>query len=234
MSARLAAILSVATSLPALMIGGPVLAQDSGPSGGTVLPPVTVQAPRPAARPARRVARATAPQRQARPSPRDRAAPRGASAPTPTAAPAAPALAAVPGLAPSAGPDTGGSPTVPSVQAQRASVLGIPGGVSFIDATSFQNRYTNNLPDVLKDEPGIWAQTRYGQEIRLSIRGSGLGRAFHLRGIELLQDGVPLNMADGSGTSTASIRCRCARSKSIAAATPSPSARRRSAAPSMP
>src|SRR5262249_19177988 len=37
------------------------------------------------------------------------------------------------------------------------------------------------------------------EEARLSIRGSGLQRTFHLRGVKLMQDGVPLNLADGSG-----------------------------------
>ena len=92
-----------------------------------------------------------------------------------------------------------GSPTAPSVAAQKAELAKIPGAVSLIDAGSFQDRYTNNLPDILKDTPGVFAQTRYGQEIRLSVRGSGLGRTFHLRGVELMQDGIPLNFADGSG-----------------------------------
>lgn len=34
---------------------------------------------------------------------------------------------------------------------------------------------------------------------RLSIRGYGLSRGFHLRGINLLQDGIPFNFSDGSG-----------------------------------
>lgn len=92
-----------------------------------------------------------------------------------------------------------GSLTAPSVQAQKQQLAAIPGAVTLVDAASFQNRYANNLPDILKDTPGVFAQTRYGQEIRLSVRGSGLGRGFHLRGIELLQDGIPLNAADGSG-----------------------------------
>ena len=95
-------------------------------------------------------------------------------------------------------PDAG-SLTAPSVAAQKAELAKIPGAVSLIDAASLQDRYTNNLPDILKETPGIFAQTRYGQEIRLSVRGSGLGRTFHLRGIELMQDGIPLNFADGSG-----------------------------------
>jgi iron complex outermembrane receptor protein len=92
-----------------------------------------------------------------------------------------------------------GSLTVPSLERQRERILAIPGSVAFIDSRSFENRYTNAIPDVLKDTPGVFAQTRYGQEIRLSVRGSGIARAFHTRGIEILQDGIPTNSADGSG-----------------------------------
>lgn len=92
-----------------------------------------------------------------------------------------------------------GSLTVPSVAAQRDAVNANAGSVAFIDAASFANRYTNNLTDVLKDTPGVLAQSRYGGEIRLSVRGSGIARGFHLRGVEILQDGIPINAADGSG-----------------------------------
>ncbi|NNM72685.1 TonB-dependent receptor family protein [Enterovirga aerilata] len=92
-----------------------------------------------------------------------------------------------------------GSLTVPSVEAQRDAVNATVGSVAFIDARSFENRYTNNITDVLRETPGVFAQTRYGQEIRLSIRGSGLARSFHTRGVEILQDGIPFNFADGSG-----------------------------------
>ena len=47
--------------------------------------------------------------------------------------------------------------------------------------------------------PGVYVESRYGQELRLSIRGSNLTRDFHLRGLELLQDGIPMNYADGGG-----------------------------------
>ncbi len=107
-----------------------------------------------------------------------------------------------------AAPSTGGSPgaggnsgsvTVPSVAQQRAAVNSTVGSVAFIDAASFQNRYANTLRDVLKDTPGVYVQERYGQELRLSVRGSGISRGFHLRGLEILQDGIPFNLADGSG-----------------------------------
>ncbi|WP_336488493.1 TonB-dependent receptor family protein [Methylobacterium nigriterrae] len=92
-----------------------------------------------------------------------------------------------------------GSLTVPSVAEQRAAVNATVGSVAFVDAKSFQDRYANTLRDVLKDVPGVYVEERYGQELRLSVRGSGVSRGFHLRGIELLQDAIPLNLADGSG-----------------------------------
>jgi iron complex outermembrane receptor protein len=95
--------------------------------------------------------------------------------------------------------ETAGSVTAPSVAQQRAAVNATVGSVEFIDAKDFQNRYANTLRDVLKDTPGVYVQERYGQELRLSVRGSGIARGFHLRGLELLQDGIPLNLADGSG-----------------------------------
>ncbi|MCE4225326.1 TonB-dependent receptor [Methylobacterium sp. C25] len=92
-----------------------------------------------------------------------------------------------------------GSLTVPSVAEQRKVVNSTVGSVAFVDADEFKNSYANTLRDVLKDTPGVFVQERYGQELRLSVRGSGVARGFHLRGIELLQDGIPLNLADGSG-----------------------------------
>ena len=95
--------------------------------------------------------------------------------------------------------ETRGSLTVPSVDRQRQAVNATVGSVAFVDAKDFQNRYANTLRDVLRDVPGVYAQPRYGQEMRLSIRGSGIARGYHLRGLELLQDGIPINLADGSG-----------------------------------
>ena len=99
----------------------------------------------------------------------------------------------------SVGAAPAGSPTVPSVAEQRAALNSTVGSVAFVDAASFQDRYANTLRDVLKDTPGVTVQERYGQELRLSVRGSGIARGFHLRGIEVLQDGIPFNLADGSG-----------------------------------
>ncbi|AOJ41081.1 TonB-dependent receptor [Burkholderia lata] len=73
------------------------------------------------------------------------------------------------------------------------------GSVGFVDADSYRNTYAFTLRDVLKDVPGVFVENRYGQELRLSIRGSGIARSYHTRGLEILQDGIPTNLADGSG-----------------------------------
>jgi iron complex outermembrane recepter protein len=94
---------------------------------------------------------------------------------------------------------TGGSLTQPDVQTQRETLNQNAGSVGFVDSEEFKDRYANNLRDTLQNSPGVFVQNRYGQEMRLSIRGSGLARGFHTRGIEILQDGIPTNLADGSG-----------------------------------
>ncbi len=74
----------------------------------------------------------------------------------------------------------------------------IAGGASVVRKSEIKNNRAANFRDIFAFTPGVFAQTRYGEESRLSIRGAGLSRTFHLRGIKLLQDGVPINLADGS------------------------------------
>ena len=92
-----------------------------------------------------------------------------------------------------------GSLTVPSLKQQRQSIEDNAGSVEWMDSEAYRDRYAGSLRDVLRDTPGVYVQSRYGQELRLSVRGSGIARSYHLRGIELLQDGIPVNLADGSG-----------------------------------
>jgi iron complex outermembrane receptor protein len=92
-----------------------------------------------------------------------------------------------------------GSLTAPSIAEQREALDRTPAAVRFVDGQDFANRYAFTLRDVLANTPGVFVQSRYGQELRLAVRGSGIARGFHLRGVEVLQDGVPVNLADGSG-----------------------------------
>ncbi len=74
-----------------------------------------------------------------------------------------------------------------------------PGGTDVVSYEDYADRSLVSLRDALAFSPGVYLQPRYGQEIRISIRGSGLSRGFHMRGLTLLQDGIPINMADDNG-----------------------------------
>lgn len=93
-----------------------------------------------------------------------------------------------------------GTLTAPGVKAAEKEVAAIPGGADVVPAKDFQQSYALTMKDMTAKTPGVLAQPRWGEDQRVSIRGSGLSRMMHLRGIMLLQDGVPFNLADGSGS----------------------------------
>ncbi|WEE77023.1 TonB-dependent receptor [Comamonas testosteroni] len=72
------------------------------------------------------------------------------------------------------------------------------GATAVIDAQSYTSGRAATAVDALAYAPGVLAQTRHGQDARLSIRGSGIQRSFLMRGIQLYQDGIPLNQTDGA------------------------------------
>lgn len=87
-----------------------------------------------------------------------------------------------------------------AVEAARQRLDETPGAVGLVDAERYREQRAATLADALGYAAGVFVQPRFGsEESRLSVRGSGLQRTFHLRGIELLQDGVNLNQADGGG-----------------------------------
>lgn len=87
----------------------------------------------------------------------------------------------------------------PVVAEARERLSRTPGAVAVISAESHADRRADTLADVLRDAPGVYAQKKWGGDIRLSIRGSGIGNSSHNRGTLLAQDGVPFNEADGFG-----------------------------------
>ncbi len=139
------------------------------------LPPVTVQADSPR------------PNRAVRPA-------RDASVPRRTAAqPPAPTNAAAPAAAPSP------SLTVPTTAAATVLLDRTPGAVELVPDSVFKQTPAQTLKDIVDYVPGVWAQPKWGDDTRLSIRGSGLSRNFHLRGTQLYMDGIPINTSDGYG-----------------------------------
>ncbi|MFN3579507.1 MAG: TonB-dependent receptor family protein [Pseudomonas sp.] len=89
-------------------------------------------------------------------------------------------------------------PTAPTLQEKREAFAAIPGGASVLDAETYKTGRSSTLQDALGLATGVFVQPRFGaEEARISIRGSGLQRTFHGRGLLLMQDGVPVNLADG-------------------------------------
>ncbi|MEI6162533.1 MAG: Plug domain-containing protein, partial [Roseococcus sp.] len=75
-----------------------------------------------------------------------------------------------------------------------------PGNNTVVPASEFRDRPgVLSMRDMFEFTPGVFAQPKWGEDSRLSIRGSGIARNFHLRGVRVFQDGIPINQADGSG-----------------------------------
>lgn len=90
--------------------------------------------------------------------------------------------------------------TVPTTEQAQERLRLSPGNTTVVPASDFLERpASTGMRDMLEWVPGVFAQPKWGEDSRLSIRGSGLARNVHLRGVRLLQDGIPVNQADGSG-----------------------------------
>ena len=92
----------------------------------------------------------------------------------------------------------GTAPLRPSAVAERERLARVPGGTNL--ALPQQEARLATLRDVLDYQPGVVLQDFFGatDQPRLSIRGSGIQSNPVNRGVVLLQDGLPLNEADGS------------------------------------
>ncbi|WP_293919487.1 TonB-dependent receptor family protein [Sphingobium sp. UBA5915] len=85
----------------------------------------------------------------------------------------------------------------PTTEQAGAAIQRTPGGVAIVPDTAFKNTPVQHIKDILGYVPGVITQTRMGDDARVSIRGSGLSRAYGIRGIALYLDGVPMNTSDG-------------------------------------
>ena len=81
----------------------------------------------------------------------------------------------------------------------RARMRQVPGAVALVEEDELRRTRRSNFHDVLRFVPGVYAQSRFGaaDEIHLSIRGSGLRNNFHLRGVNVLVNGMPYRNVDG-------------------------------------
>ena len=85
------------------------------------------------------------------------------------------------------------------LEERRARLSQVPGSVALIEADQIRRTRQANLKDVLAFTPGVYVQPRFGaaDESQISIRGSGLRNNFHLRGVNVLVNGMPYRNADG-------------------------------------
>ena len=85
-----------------------------------------------------------------------------------------------------------------SIGSAKEDVKSIPGGASIVDLNQVREGRQATWSDSLGMAPGVYIQDRFGsEEARLAIRGSGLSRTYHGFGTKVMQDGVPINYADG-------------------------------------
>lgn len=96
-------------------------------------------------------------------------------------------------------PEPGASLTANSTAQARRDIQQTPGAAAVVAAEAYRNTQAFSIKDVFDYVPGVFAQPKWGEDTRLSIRGSGLSRNFHLRGVQLYMDGIPINTADGYG-----------------------------------
>lgn len=75
----------------------------------------------------------------------------------------------------------------------------VPGAVSVIDQKQIlQGRPAVGVDETLRIVPGVQTERRFGpDDVRISIRGSGVRSTFGVRSVRILIDGVPLTEVDG-------------------------------------
>lgn len=95
--------------------------------------------------------------------------------------------------------------------AERVVVIGtrtaerpfdVAGSVDAVDgATLREQQWRVNLSETLSRVPGLLVQNRqnFAQDLQVSSRGFGARSTFGVRGVRLIQDGIPITMPDGQG-----------------------------------
>ena len=77
-------------------------------------------------------------------------------------------------------------------------IIDIPYSVFRVDKKELKFGMKVSAKDVLADVPGLFLQSRFGNhDVRISIRGFGARSNSGIRGIRILQDGIPESEPDG-------------------------------------
>lgn len=80
----------------------------------------------------------------------------------------------------------------------RTKVIDIPYSVQRVSNYEYKYDKKVSVSDVLGGTPGLFMQSRYGNhDVRISIRGFGSRSNTGIRGVRILQDGIPESEPDG-------------------------------------
>ena len=82
------------------------------------------------------------------------------------------------------------------------SIFDIPAAIDAVNGDALrENNLRVNISEALGRVPGLNVQNRYNyaQDLQVSSRGFGARASFGVRGVRLIQDGIPLTMPDGQG-----------------------------------
>ena len=82
------------------------------------------------------------------------------------------------------------------------SIFDLPVAIDAVSGEALrEHRLRVNISEVLGRVPGLNVNKRYNyaQDLQVSSRGFGARASFGVRGVRLLQDGIPLTMPDGQG-----------------------------------
>jgi len=90
------------------------------------------------------------------------------------------------------------NPVVTTATRDARELRKLPVSVTVIDTTTLARTSQVSLTEALRTVPGVIAGNLFGgDDVRLSIRGSGARGGFGVRGIGILLDGVPITEPDG-------------------------------------
>lgn len=103
----------------------------------------------------------------------------------------------LPAITVTAEPASEESLVVPNLEQARSDIDRIPGAVEIVPGRAFKNGPAQSVKDMVDWVPGVFAQSRFGDDARISIRGSGLSRNYGNRGLNMYMDGIPINTSDG-------------------------------------
>ncbi len=96
----------------------------------------------------------------------------------------------------------GGSDVVISATRREMKIFDVPASVDRVSAEDLQQFQPKvNLSESLNAIPGVVVSNRqnYAQDLQITSRGFGARSTIGVRGVRLIQDGIPATLPDGSG-----------------------------------